>query len=137
MVFAGCIRADACGHAKEEEAANAGSRPSKILLPLLSFFASDGRNHTVDEAVEAIATEFKLSPRDREEQVRSGPKRLEKNVAWALYSALPGMGVLERRGKGVFRITRLGICFWRFDRVFPVGGGQKRIVLIDKPFVGR
>lgn len=83
----------------------------KILLPLLSFFASDGRNHTVDEAVEAIATEFKLSPRDREEQVRSGPKRLEKNVAWALYSALPGMGVLERRGKGVFRITRPGILF--------------------------
>lgn len=109
----------------------------KILLPLLSFFASDGRNHTVDEAVEAmrLSSSFHLgTERSRCAVEKKDSRKMSPGPDTVHFRGWEYWNVEER---GCSELPGWGFCFWRFDRVFPVGGGQKRIVLIDKPFVGR
>jgi restriction system protein len=45
-----------------------------LMLPLLKM-ASDGGEHSLAEAREALAVEFKLSPLDREERLPSFLRR--------------------------------------------------------------
>lgn len=85
-----------------------------IMLPLLRF-ASDGRERTGAEAIEALATHFNLSEADREELLPSGKqKRFSNRVSWArgyLGAAL----LLESVRRGVFRITPRGLEVLRLN----------------------
>ena len=54
-----------------------------LILPLLRF-AVDGNDHTTREAVEILATEFKLTSAERNELLASGQQAIFNNrVGWA------------------------------------------------------
>lgn len=54
-----------------------------IMLPLLKF-ASDGKEHTLREAVDKLANEFKLTDEERELKLPSGQQTvLHNRVGWA------------------------------------------------------
>src|SRR5689334_13494628 len=77
------------------------------MRPLLQF-AVDGREHTQAEALEALATQFGLTPEERRALLPSGTQPVFYNrVHWAR-SYLKHAGLLESTGRGRFRITPLG-----------------------------
>jgi len=77
------------------------------MLPVLRL-AQDGKDHTLREAVEAIAVEFKATEEERNELLPSGrQRRLHNRVGWAK-TYLQKAGLLEPNGRGRFRITPRG-----------------------------
>jgi restriction system protein len=80
----------------------------KCMLPLLRF-ASDGQEHHVREAIEALANEFDLSEDDRNERLPSGRKyTFDDRVQWA-NTYLKKAGLLTSVRRGVFQITQAGL----------------------------
>jgi len=78
-----------------------------LMLPLLRF-AADGNDHTTREAVEVLATEFQLTPAERNELLASGQQAIFNNrVGWA-NSYLKKAGLLESPRRGALRITARG-----------------------------
>ena len=78
-----------------------------LMLPLLRF-AADGSDHTTREAVEVLATEFQLTPAERNELLASGQQAIFNNrVGWA-NSYLKKAGLLESPRRGALRITARG-----------------------------
>lgn len=78
-----------------------------LMLPLLRF-AADGKSHSKQEALPALASEFKSSEADLAEElpkVRQG--KFYNRVAWA-QTYLKQAGLLEITGRGLFRITERG-----------------------------
>jgi len=81
------------------------------MLPLLRF-ASDGQEHSTQEAVETLATEFHLSPAERSELLPSGQQAIFNNrVGWAR-SYLKKAGLLESPRRGTLRMTDRGRQVW-------------------------
>lgn len=77
------------------------------MLPVLRL-AQDGKDHTLREAEEAIAVEFKATEEERNELLPSGrQRRLHNRVGWAK-TYLQKAGLLEPNGRGRFRITPRG-----------------------------
>ena len=78
-----------------------------IMLPLSTFLA-DQQEHTLREAADALAGQFKLSEAERRELVPSGQQALFDNrVGWAR-TCLKKALLLEGTRRGYFRITRRG-----------------------------
>ncbi len=79
----------------------------KCMLPLLDF-ASDGQEHHIRDAIEALARYFELSEIERRERLPSGKKfKFDDRVQWAnTYLKKAGMLISVRRG--VFQITERG-----------------------------
>ena len=78
------------------------------MLPLLKFYA-DGQEHTFREAVEALATEFKLTDQERREMLPSGQQEVFDNrVGWAR-TYMKKAGLIESPKRGVNRITQRGL----------------------------
>jgi restriction system protein len=79
-----------------------------VMLPLLKFTA-DQQEHSIRQAVEALANTFQLSDKERAELLPSGQQSVFDNrVNWAV-SYLKHAGLLERTRRGVYRITPRGI----------------------------
>lgn len=78
-----------------------------IMLPLLRY-ASDGREHSVREAIEALSGEFGLSEEDRKELLPSGTQpTFDNRVTWAR-TYMTKAALLESPRRGYFRITQRG-----------------------------
>jgi restriction system protein len=78
-----------------------------IMLPLMSL-AGDELEHTSREAIEKLATYFKLSDLDRQELLPSGTQAIFDNrVGWAK-THLKKAGLLESPKRSVFKITERG-----------------------------
>src|SRR5271167_2669514 len=77
-----------------------------LMLPLLKL-ASDGQQHTLAEAVERLAQEFRLSDDDRAQLLRSGQPRLYNRVGWTT-TYLKKAGLLQAVGPGRFQLTERG-----------------------------
>src|SRR5258707_15614409 len=78
------------------------------MLPILKLSA-DGRDHTLAEAVETIAREFKTSDAERNQLLPSGRQRIiYSRVQWAK-TYLQKAGLLEAKGRGQFRISNRGL----------------------------
>lgn len=78
-----------------------------LMLPLLRF-AADGNDQTTREAVEVLATEFQLTPAERNELLASGQQAIFNNrIGWA-NSYLKKAGLLESPRRGALRITARG-----------------------------
>lgn len=78
-----------------------------LMLPLLRF-AADSHEHTTREAVEVLATEFRLTPAERNELLASGQQAIFNNrIGWA-NSYLKKAGLLESPRRGALRITAKG-----------------------------
>lgn len=78
-----------------------------IMLPLLSF-AADGKEHSLKEPYDVLATEFALTDEDLNEMLPSGVMtRWTNRVAWAK-SYFTKMGIFESPRRGIFVITDKG-----------------------------
>ncbi len=79
-----------------------------LMLPMLKLLA-DGREWKLANVIEALATEFNLSPQERREKLESGPPKFDNRVAWA-HTYLKAAGLVEapRGQRGVVKITQHG-----------------------------
>lgn len=79
-----------------------------IMLPLLKL-TGDEKEHTLREAIDRLASEFRLSDEERKELVPSGIQELFDNrVGWAR-TYMKKAGLFELTGRGHFRITERGM----------------------------
>lgn len=77
------------------------------LLPLLRF-SGDGAEHSLRDAIESLAGEFKLSDEDRRELLPSGQQEVFANrVGWAR-TYMKKAGLLRTTRRGFFQITDRG-----------------------------
>lgn len=78
-----------------------------IMLPLLRF-ASDEKEHSLRESIEALSNEFCLTDAERKELLPSGQQpTFDNRVAWAR-TYLTKAALLESARRGYFRITQRG-----------------------------
>lgn len=78
-----------------------------VMLPLLKF-ADDGSEHSLREAIEVLAIQFKLSAQERNELLASGQQAVFDNrVGWAR-TYLKKARLLEPTRRGHFKITERG-----------------------------
>lgn len=79
-----------------------------VMLPLLRF-SSDQLEHSIQEAVESLATIFELSDDERQELLPSGKQAVFNNrVAWAR-SYFKQAKLIESTRRGCFKITQRGL----------------------------
>lgn len=79
-----------------------------IMLPLLKFSA-DRKEHSLREAIEFLADEFKLTEEERKELLPSGQQAtFDNRVGWARTYMLKA-GLLESTKRGYFCITDRGL----------------------------
>lgn len=79
-----------------------------IMLPLLRF-SGDQQEHSVREAVEALADQFDLTDAERRELLPSGRQpTFDNRVAWAT-TYLKKSGLLEPTRRSHFRVTPRGV----------------------------
>jgi len=79
-----------------------------IMLPLLKFLC-DRKEHSLREAIEYLADEFKLTEDERKEFLPSGQQAIFDNrVGWARTYILKA-GLLESTKRGYFNITERGL----------------------------
>jgi hypothetical protein len=76
------------------------------MLPLLKL-ARDSQPHTLGEAVDYLANEYRLSEDDRNQLLQSGQTRLYNRVGWST-TYLKKAGLLHALGPGRFQITARG-----------------------------
>ncbi len=80
----------------------------KFMLPILQI-ASDGTEHTTGEVHDTLARQFGLSEEDKNELLPSGTQtKLKNRVSWAVIY-LTKAGLLERPGRGRFRMAERGL----------------------------
>lgn len=78
-----------------------------LMLPLLRY-ASDGREHSLREAIECLADQFHLSDDERKELLPSGQQAtFDNRVGWAR-TYLKKARLLEASRRGYFVITERG-----------------------------
>lgn len=77
-----------------------------MMLPVLEFF-SDGKNHTNQQVLDAMAKLFRLSDGDLAEEISSGPNKFYNRVAWTL-TYLTNTKLLDSVARGVREITERG-----------------------------
>jgi len=79
-----------------------------IMLPLLKF-ASDKREHSIQDAIEDLASFFRVSETELQELLPSGQQKIFDNrVGWAR-TYLKKAGLLDSPKRGVFVITEKGL----------------------------
>ena len=79
----------------------------KFMLPLLKI-AEDGQIHSTTEALNTLASAFKLSQEEIDELIPSGPSKFSNRMSWAK-THLKKAGLLEYPEKGSFIITKRGL----------------------------
>ncbi len=78
-----------------------------VMLPLLKF-TSDGQEHSLLEAVDILAAEFKLTPEEKLQMLPSGSQATFINrIGWAR-SYLKKAGLLKPTRRGYYQITDRG-----------------------------
>jgi restriction system protein len=80
----------------------------KFMLPILKI-AGDRKEHSSGEVIDTVAMQFGLSEQDLGEMLPSGTQaKFPNRVVWAV-TYLAKAGLLERTGRGKFRITDRGL----------------------------
>ena len=78
-----------------------------LMRPVLEL-VQDGEAHSNRGIIDRLADEFRLSPADRDELLRSGKvRRFDSNASWAI-TYLFQAGLLERPARAQIRITQEG-----------------------------
>ena len=78
-----------------------------LMLPVLRILG-DGADHTAASVIDALATEFKLTPEEREQLVGNQRiKLIASRAHWAM-TYLAQAGLTDRPRRGVWRITDEG-----------------------------
>jgi len=80
-----------------------------LMLPLL-VFSADQQEHSLQDAVDALAVEYNLSEEERAELLPSGKQaRFDNRVAWAR-SYFKQARLVENTRRGFFRISDRGLA---------------------------
>jgi len=80
-----------------------------VMLPIMKYCAENPHEHRMDELVEEIIKQFKLTDGERKQLLPSGKQEIIDNrVGWAR-SHLKIAGLLEDPKRGYVKITQLGI----------------------------
>jgi restriction system protein len=80
----------------------------EFMLPLLKL-ASDGQEHKITDAIDALADQFGVGEQDREIMLPSGTQtRLYNRVTWALTYLTKSL-LLEKSARGRFKIAPRGV----------------------------
>lgn len=96
-----------------------------IMLPLLEL-ASDGTDHPLKEATEAISNTFKLTEEERNRRLPSGLKTyIYDRINWAC-TYMKQAGLLTSAKRGFFRITERG------QRVLKERPGQINVEYLEQ-----
>lgn len=95
-----------------------------IMLPLLKL-ASDGKEHSSREAIDALANVFGLTQAERRELLTSGQQTFDNRVGWAT-TYLKKAGLLEATRRSHFKITSRGV------KVLAEGPQQINLKLLDR-----
>lgn len=78
-----------------------------MMLPLLQFL-SDGKEHALGDAVEALSNQHDLAPEERNQLLPSGQQTVIRNrVGWAR-TYMVKAGLIEPVRRGYFRISSRG-----------------------------
>lgn len=80
----------------------------KFMLPLLKF-ASDKKEHSTNEALEHIASEFNLTEEQQNEMLPSGNQKVFSNRVFWAKSYLKMAGLIENTKRAHFKITERGL----------------------------
>ncbi len=80
----------------------------KMMLPLLRF-ASDGKEHSSSEALDAIAKEFNISEEQQNQLLPSGNQKIFYNRVFWAKAYLKMAGLIENTKRAHFRITERGV----------------------------
>ncbi len=78
-----------------------------IMLPLLRL-AHDGDDHSINDAIEILASEFSLTNEEKSRLIPSGSPKFYNRVSWAK-THLKKAGLLEYPERGYFKITKRGL----------------------------
>lgn len=79
-----------------------------IMLPLLKLI-SDRKEHSLQDAIDTLADQFRLTPEERRELLPSGKQAIIHNrVGWAR-TYMKKAGLIESTKRGYFRITTRGL----------------------------
>lgn len=78
-----------------------------IMLPLLNY-ASDSKEHSLRETIDALADQFKLTDEERRTLLSSGQQTIFDNRAGWARTYLKKAGLLETTRRGYYRITMRG-----------------------------
>lgn len=79
----------------------------EFMLPLLRI-ASDGNEHSIQDARGTLTQELKISIEDRGEVLASGQTRFYNRVSWAVIY-LNQSGLIEKTGRARFKISQRGL----------------------------
>ena len=78
-----------------------------LMLPILNY-VSDGKDHSLRETIEALASQFQLTQEERQELLPSGYQAIFDNrVGWSKTHILKA-GLLDSPKRSIFRITERG-----------------------------
>lgn len=95
-------------HANEREVFMPVPGYQDFMLPLIRI-ASDGKDHTVHEAMDTLALQMKISAADRDALLPSGTQtRFYNRVTWAL-TYLSKSLLIVKSGRGRFKISARGL----------------------------
>jgi restriction system protein len=78
-----------------------------LMLPLLRFL-EDNKEHSLQEAVEHLSNEYRLSPEERQQLLPSGQQTIIRNrVGWAR-TYMKKAGLIDPVKRGYFRLSDKG-----------------------------
>ncbi len=78
----------------------------RLMLPLLQF-TKDGEEHSLGQAVDALAVQFKLTDEEQSQTLPSGARTFGNRMAWARHRLVKA-GLLHAPRRGRFQITQRG-----------------------------
>ena len=81
--------------------------PKKLYCPILKYLSESSSDRSLQEIKDEMAKEFNLSEAEENERQKSGQKKLENKIGWALYH-LELADLQERPSRGKYRITAKG-----------------------------
>lgn len=81
--------------------------PKKLYCPILKYLSESGSDRSLQEIKDAMVNEFNLSDAEENERQKSGQKKLENKIGWALHH-LELADLQERPSRGKYRITAKG-----------------------------
>ena len=81
---------------------------SELSTPLLELLA-DQKEHSLDEVKDRLVKTYQLSENDRTKVFQNRPRRIFDTRVIQAISYLRNEGLLENKGRGVFKITKSGV----------------------------
>jgi len=78
-----------------------------MMLPLLRFL-SDQQEHSQQETIEALASQFGLTPEERREHLPGGQQAIMHNRVGRARTYIEKAGLIEFARRGHFCITKRG-----------------------------